>query len=101
MRRRGPTKEEELQELQRRYALLGPFRAPESCVCRLRLYAPLLGCDKCSEAHLHAFAARLCFAEGDRKAYYETSQWTIKQNRETLAAVKVCAPATGSHSAGY
>ena len=28
-------------------------------------------------------------AEGDRKAYYETSQWTIKQNRETLAAVKV------------
>ena len=42
-------------------------------------------------------------AEGDRKAYYETSQWTIKQNRETLAAVKVraalrlcrqCAPPT-------
>lgn len=30
-------------------------------------------------------------AEGDRKAYYETSQWTIKQNRETLAAVKACA----------
>ena len=23
--------------------------------------------------------------EGDRKAYYETSQWTIKQNRETIA----------------
>ena len=26
--------------------------------------------------------------EGDRKAYYETSQWTIKQNRETIAVVK-------------
>jgi len=26
--------------------------------------------------------------EGDRKAYYETSQWTIKQNRETIAALK-------------
>eukprot|EP00959_Pyramimonas_sp_CCMP1952_P281004 5873800-Pyramimonas_sp.AAC.2 len=26
--------------------------------------------------------------EGDRKAYYETSQWTIKQNRETIAAAK-------------
>jgi hypothetical protein len=26
--------------------------------------------------------------EGDRKAYYETSQWTIKQNRETIAAGK-------------
>ena len=27
-------------------------------------------------------------AEGDRKSYFETSQWTIKQNRETLAACK-------------
>jgi len=26
--------------------------------------------------------------DGDRKAYIETSQWTIKQNRETLAALK-------------
>ena len=26
--------------------------------------------------------------EGDRKAYYETSQWTIKQNRDTLLAAK-------------
>jgi len=26
--------------------------------------------------------------EGDRKSYYETSQWTIKQNRETIAAAK-------------
>ena len=30
----------------------------------------------------------VCFAEGDRKAYYETSQWTIKQNRETILAAK-------------
>ena len=35
----------------------------------------------------HAAGARGA-AENDRKAYYETSQWTIKQNRETLAAVK-------------
>ena len=27
-------------------------------------------------------------AEGDRKAYYETSQWTIKQNRETILSAK-------------
>lgn len=33
MRLRGPTKEEELQELQRRYALLG------SCACELACVA--------------------------------------------------------------
>jgi hypothetical protein len=27
-------------------------------------------------------------AEGDRKAFYEASQWTIKQNKETLELVK-------------
>lgn len=32
--------------------------------------------------------AGLAGAEGDRKAYYETSQWTIKQNRETIIAAK-------------
>jgi len=26
--------------------------------------------------------------EGDRKAYFETSQWTMKQNKETIAAAK-------------
>mmetsp|Transcript_17409 Transcript_17409/g.42945 ORF Transcript_17409/g.42945 Transcript_17409/m.42945 type:complete len:570 (+) Transcript_17409:178-1887(+) len=26
--------------------------------------------------------------EGDRKAYFETSQWTMKQNKETVAACK-------------
>ena len=26
--------------------------------------------------------------EGDRAAFYETSQWTIKQNKDTLAALK-------------
>jgi hypothetical protein len=30
----------------------------------------------------------LFLAEGDRAAYYETSQWTIKQNKETLLALK-------------
>jgi hypothetical protein len=40
----------------------------------------------CSAERLLGCRAR---AEGDRKAYYETSQWTIKQNRETLAATKV------------
>jgi hypothetical protein len=37
-------------------------------------------------------------AEGDRRAYYETSQWTIKQNRETLAAAKVCTSVAGLRS---
>ena len=27
--------------------------------------------------------------EGDRKAYFETSQWTMKQNKDTIAACKV------------
>jgi hypothetical protein len=27
-------------------------------------------------------------AEGDRKAFYDASQWTIKQNNDTLALVK-------------
>ena len=26
--------------------------------------------------------------EGDRKAYFETSQWTIRQNKETIASIK-------------
>ena len=26
--------------------------------------------------------------EGDRKAYFETSQWTIRQKKETIAAIK-------------
>jgi len=31
---------------------------------------------------------RFHLLEGDRKAYYETSQWTIKQNKEIVAAVR-------------
>ena len=27
-------------------------------------------------------------AEGDRRAYYETSQWTMQQNRETVVNLK-------------
>ena len=26
--------------------------------------------------------------EGDRKAYFETSQWTMKQNKDTIASLK-------------
>jgi len=26
--------------------------------------------------------------EGDRKAYFETSQWTIRQNKETISSIK-------------
>lgn len=29
-----------------------------------------------------------CWVEGDKKAFYEASQWTIKQNKETLELVK-------------
>jgi len=25
------------------------------------------------------------FLDGDRKAYYESSQWTMKKNKETIA----------------
>jgi hypothetical protein len=28
-------------------------------------------------------------AEGDRKAYYETSQWTIRQNRDTINSMRI------------
>lgn len=27
----------------------------------------------------------LSFLDGDRKAYYESSQWTMKKNKETIA----------------
>lgn len=27
--------------------------------------------------------------EGDRRSFFETSRWTIKQNRDTLAIAKV------------
>ena len=27
--------------------------------------------------------------EGDRRSFFETSRWTIKQNRDTLATAKV------------
>ena len=32
--------------------------------------------------------------EGDRRSFFETSRWTIKQNRDTLATAKVGATAS-------
>lgn len=49
----GPSPDEELEELERKYAQL----------------------------------------EGDRRSFFETSRWTIKQNRDTLAIAKVDANA--------
>eukprot|EP00899_Mesostigma_viride_P002513 jgi/Mesvir1/12262/Mv00477-RA.1 len=40
------------------------------------------------DAELEELQKKYALLEGDRKAYYETSQWTIKQNRETMVAVK-------------
>ena len=30
----------------------------------------------------------ICFPEGDRKAYYETSQFAMKKNRETILKLR-------------
>ena len=43
---------------------------------------------KTAEDELADYQRRFQVLEGDRKSYYETSQWTIKQNKETIAAVK-------------
>jgi len=40
------------------------------------------------EQELADLQRKYSLLEGDRKAFYETSQWTIKQNQETLAAAK-------------
>jgi hypothetical protein len=41
-----------------------------------------------TEDELADLQRRVHLLEGDRKAFYEASQWTIKQNKETLELVK-------------
>jgi len=41
-----------------------------------------------TEDELADLQRRVHLLEGDRKAFYEASQWTIKQNKETLDLVK-------------
>lgn len=41
-----------------------------------------------TEDELADLQRRFHLLEGDRKAFYEASQWTIKQNKETLELVK-------------
>ena len=55
--------EEELSELKRRYSLLGWYLG----------VIPVFLTPK---------------TEGDRKAYYETSQWTIRANKETVESLR-------------
>eukprot|EP00002_Diphylleia_rotans_P019304 TRINITY_DN3737_c0_g2_i6.p1 TRINITY_DN3737_c0_g2~~TRINITY_DN3737_c0_g2_i6.p1 ORF type:complete len:574 (-),score=178.69 TRINITY_DN3737_c0_g2_i6:372-2093(-) len=40
------------------------------------------------EEELTELKRRFNLLEGDRKAYYETSQWTIRQNRETVNTIR-------------
>ena len=41
-----------------------------------------------TEDEVNDLQRRISLLEGDRKMFYETSQWTIKQNKETLELVK-------------
>jgi len=41
-----------------------------------------------TEDELADLQRRFHLLEGDRKAFYEASPWTIKQNKETLELVK-------------
>ena len=40
------------------------------------------------EEELAELQKKYALLEGDRKAYFETSQWTMKQNKETIAGLK-------------
>ena len=91
------TPEEELADLQKKYALLGARRAPlRAPLPRFRRSEPR-AIRPDFPAHSPAspdppppvfHSAIRDRAEGDRKAYFETSQWTIKQNKETIAGLK-------------
>ncbi|KAI8840037.1 hypothetical protein BJ741DRAFT_65654 [Chytriomyces cf. hyalinus JEL632] len=37
---------------------------------------------------LHDLKLRFELLEGDRKAYYETSQWAIRQNKEEISTLR-------------
>ena len=40
------------------------------------------------EEELAELQKKYALLEGDRKAYFETSQWTMKQNKETIGGLK-------------
>ena len=40
------------------------------------------------EEELAELQKKYALLEGDRKAYFETSQWTMKQNKETISGLK-------------
>ena len=40
------------------------------------------------EEELAELQKKYALLEGDRKAYFETSQWTMKQNKETISSLK-------------
>ena len=41
------------------------------------------------DEELEELEKRYAQMEGDRRSFFETSRWTIKQNRDTLANAKV------------
>ena len=49
---------------------------------------PSAGNAATTEDEVNDLQRRISLLEGDRKMFYETSQWTIKQNKETLELVK-------------
>ncbi|KAI8920935.1 hypothetical protein DFJ77DRAFT_143447 [Powellomyces hirtus] len=41
------------------------------------------------DEELHDLKLRFELLEGDRKAYYETSQWAIRQNKEEVSHLRL------------
>ena len=55
--------------------------------CHARAPASLPGA-MTPEEELAELQKKYALLEGDRKAYFETSQWTMKQNKETISSLK-------------
>jgi hypothetical protein len=85
------TPEEELADLQKKYALLGACLARRTRAIRAARDASapprVPHSTKFFVTHPPRFSPSRT-TEGDRKAYFETSQWTMKQNKETISSLK-------------
>ena len=65
-----------------------PGTLPERCGAREGGMVRATNTVTATEDELADLQRRFHLLEGDRKAFYEASQWTIKQNKETLELVK-------------